>query len=68
MIINLDGPGGNAHAVVGAVARVLRDVGRRDLVEDLRAQAYVGTYDQLLDTCKVCANKAGIALRYTGRK
>ena len=52
VVLYLDGPGGNAFAVLGAVQKAMRRGGiakeERDVFLD---EATAGDYDYLLDTC-----------------
>ena len=48
--VKLVGENGNAFAIIGAVTKVLKRGGRRDLVEAFQAEAMSGDYDNLLRT------------------
>jgi len=48
VVVEMRGPSGNAWAVMGAVAKALRENGRGDLVAEYQKRATSGDYENLL--------------------
>jgi hypothetical protein len=58
---NLTGEDGNAHAIIGRVARALKEAGvPREEIETYRARAMSGSYDDLLQTSMRVLDDNGI--------
>ena len=51
--IDLTGPQGNAHAVMGFAAGALRDLRKDDLIEQYAKDAMSGDYEHLLDVTRI---------------
>ena len=51
MRYSLVGVDGNAFAIMGYTSRVLKEVGRRGLIEKMRTEAMSGDYNHLICVC-----------------
>jgi hypothetical protein len=64
MKIDLRGPNGNAHYVLGVTERMLKAMGKTpEQIEAVTAEAMSGDYLHLLDVCQQAAGHT-----YIGRK
>jgi hypothetical protein len=65
MDINIDGPDGNAYAIMGYVSRLLKECGRGAEVKSVLDEMKSGDYENLL---KVAERATNGSLRFVGRK
>ena len=62
--INISGPQGNAHFILGQVGGWLRDIGRPDLIDTYHDKVTEGSYDELLDYTKRFCADLGIDIEF----
>lgn len=63
MAYSLVGVDGNAFAIIGFTARVLKEQGLKTLVPEMQARATSGDYNNVITTCLEYVEKANVAAR-----